>query len=235
MSSYFCGIPGATGARGPSGPPGQTGRTGDKGPPGDNGSTTTFGIFRPRPIYNFNGVPQHIDNHYNLWWYVGGGWNQVGRVIGPTGNQGGTGGTGNTGNQGQTGETGDKGPKGHCRYGNNANMVRILNNGTNSVQSIVLFPYLYVDNPNIAHTIKFSYKLQYSNEGSNTHSYYIRLIGSLGPVTTFEVTVRPGEVGIHSNLDIVAGLNSSYYYCEWSVSNPSLHLVLDNICIRSLY
>lgn len=232
--SYYCGSPGATGNMGPPGATGATGATGGTGATGNNGSITTFGNFRPMGMTNYNGVPQHIDQYFNVWWYVGNNWNKIANIIGPSGDKGNTGLTGQTGNKGATGQTGDKGPKGYCRVGNNLNMIRIMNEGTNSVMPIILYPYLYTKASNYTHTIKFSYKLTYRNDSSNPQYYSIILYNNDGILTKFTVNVHANTFGIDSNLDMLAGLNSIYYYVAWVVSDVNLSLTLDNICLRTL-
>ena len=234
MISYFCGIPGATGQRGPQGPPGATGATGATGQTGDNGSITTFGnLHYNKGINGVNGIPQHIDSNFNLYWYVG-GWNKITNIIGPNGDIGATGSIGGTGSTGATGSTGDVGPKGFCRIGNNLNMGRIGLNGTNSTIPIILYPYLYITPSNYPHTLKVSYKIMVNNTSSNQTNYSIFVYNEVGLVTIFNNNISANFIGYQTNMDTIAGLTSSYYYCAWVVSNSSLQLTLDNITLRTI-
>lgn len=232
---YYCGSPGATGDLGPPGETGATGATGATGQTGDNGSITTFGSFKAKGLTNYNGVPQHVDPAFNVWWYVGGGWNNITNIIGPDGDVGPTGSKGSTGDIGGTGPTGCTGPKGVCRVGNNLKMVRITNEGTNSTTPIILYPYLYTTASNYLHTLKVSYRLSYRNDSLNITNYTISIYNQSGIITKFIVNVPASSIGVDSNLDMVAGLNSTYYYAAWLVSDPNLHLTLDNICLRTIY
>lgn len=232
---YYCGSPGGTGQQGPPGETGPAGATGPNGETGNNGSITTFGSMKVKGTTNFNGVPQHIDPDFNVWWYVGGGWNKVANIIGPDGNVGATGATGGMGSTGGTGGTGQTGPKGVCRVGNNINMVRITNNGTNSIISTILYPYLYLNPSSYLHTLKVSYKIQYQNDSNSIQNWTLIVYNQANtPIIKFIVNVPANSIGVDSNLDMVAGLNNSYYYCSWFVSNPDLHLTLNNICLRTI-
>ena len=241
LISYYCGAPGRTGATGATGQTGQAGATGQTGATGDNGSVTTYGSFDPRKRVSgeVNGIPQHIDQYFNLWWYVGGQWNKIGNIIGPDGNKGKTGDKGKKGHQGQTGQTGDIGPIGCCRLGNNINSVMITNNGTHSLTPVILFPYLNQPDGCYLHTLKVSYRIHYKNESDSISSFSIAVHNQDSIITRITNNVLPRSEGYLSNLDMVSGLKSKYYYVSWMVDNPNLYLTLNNgncsIYLRTIY
>lgn len=236
MNWYFCGSPGHTGATGATGGTGPTGSTGPTGPTGDNGSITTYGNFKPtnNQLNNINGVPQHIDQYFNVWWYIAGQWNLVSNIIGPAGITGQTGATGMTGMTGQTGATGDMGTIGCCRLGNNIHTSMITNNGTNSLTPVILFPYLFQPHGCYSHTLKVSYKLHYQNISLVAASFSILVYNENGLVIRITKIVNPSSSGTDSNLDTISGLMSRFYCVAWVVDNTDLYLTLNN-CSDSIY